>query len=731
MTEFPKVGDRFGAYLITRQVGHGGMGVVFAAEQHPLNRTVALKVLDPKYSGDPSFAARFSREAEVLAQMDSPHIVQVFDHGTVDGCLYLAMQWVSGGDLAEYLRHTGPLPIALAADIGAQIASALADAHAQGIIHRDIKPSNILLARTGQDLFAYLCDFGIAQGQESGLTQAGTLAGSMAFTAPERHQGAPATERSDLYSLGCLLWVLVSGHNPYSGTDFQVAQQHFAAPIPQVWGTSPAELALNKTLAGLLAKDPAQRPGTAVEAVAQLRELVRIAGSTPSAPPVPSDDRTRIRQTLPLTGSPLPSTPLPPTSLPPVPPPPADPTMLAGTTVRRDTLYDSGMGRSDSMPSMPSMPPAQPRSPGAQRQLIIVVGAVALALILAIGVGWWAISRIPGKASTSSQPGSTTTVWTTAPGSSQGPGSTTSTQPNSPQQREGANRISATIPLGITNPHGIALDVNRQRVFVAGFGSASVEVISSTTGAIETELSVGEKPESVVVDEDTGLLLVACEGSRSIELFSLDDLQQVGSIPTASGALRLSVDTQTHVAYVLAQGSSAIQRIDLSSRSDAGSIPGGDEPRDMAILPGTRTAYVAHWGAGQLTLVDLDSGSVSKTLPVGVNPNAVAISEQHRLALVANYVGASVTVVDLNAGAVINTVGVGQKPSRIVVDDAAGVAYVSCLDSDEVSVVDLNTLRVVRSLHTSSRPTGLALDSQTGTLYVTSFAGNVVQVFSA
>ena len=94
-------------------------------------------------------------------------------------------------------------------------------------------------------------------------------------------------------------------------------------------------------------------------------------------------------------------------------------------------------------------------------------------------------------------------------------------------------------------------------------------------------------------------------------------------------------------------------------------------------------------------------------------------------------VGASVTVVDLNAGAVINTVGVGQKPSRIVVDDAAGVAYVSCLDSDEVSVVDLNTLRVVRSLRTSSRPTGLALDSQTGALYVTSFAGNVVQVFSA
>jgi len=729
VTEFPRVGDRFGAYLITRQVGHGGMGVVFAAEQHPLNRTVALKVLDPKFSGDPSFAARFSREAEVLAQMDSPHIVQVFDHGTLDGCLYLAMQWVSGGDLAEYLHHTGPLPVALAADIGAQIASALADAHAHGIIHRDIKPSNILLARTGEDLFAYLCDFGIAQGQETGLTQAGTLAGSMAFTAPERHQGAPATERSDLYSLGCLLWVLVSGHNPYSGTDFQVAQQHFAAPIPQVWGTSPVELALNKTLSSLLAKDPAQRPGSAVEVVAQLRELARVAGSTPFAPPVPSDDRTRVRQTLPLTGSPLPPVPLPPTSIPSAPLPPIDSVLLAGTTIRRDTLHDPGMGSSaNSMPSMPSTPPTQPRS---QRQLAIVVGAAALALVLAIGVGWWALSRTPDKAGTTSRPGATTTVWTTPSGTSARPGSTASTQPAAAPQRDAAQRISATIPLSITNPHGVALDLSRQRVFVAGFGSASVEVISSATGTIETELPVGAKPESVVVDEGTGLLLVACEGSKRVELFTLDGLQQAASIPTASGALRLSVDSENHVAYVLAQGSSAIQRIDLSSRSDAGSIPGGNEPRDMAILPGNRTAYVAHWGAGQLTLIDLDGGSVSKTLPVGVNPNAVAISEQHRLALVANYVGASVTVVDLNAGAVIDTVGVGRKPSRIVIDDDAGVAYVSCLDSDEVSVVDLATLRVVRSLRTSSRPTGLALDSQTGTLYVTSFAGDVVQVFSA
>ena len=121
------------------------MGVVFSAVQRPLNRTVALKVLDPRFTNDPEFIARFTREGEVLARMNSPHVIQVFDHGRIGDCLYLAMQQVTGGDLAEYLQRNGPLPPSLAADLAAQVASALADAHALGIIHRDIKPSNCLL----------------------------------------------------------------------------------------------------------------------------------------------------------------------------------------------------------------------------------------------------------------------------------------------------------------------------------------------------------------------------------------------------------------------------------------------------------------------------------------------------------------------------------------------------------------------------------------------------------
>ena len=282
MTDFPKVGDQFGAFLITGVVGHGGMGVVFSARQQPLNRPVALKVLDPRFTDDPGFVARFTREGELLATMNSPHVIQVFEHGHVGDCLYLAMQHVAGGDLAHYLRKNGPLSQALAADLTAQVASALADAHAVGIIHRDIKPSNVLLATTGQDLFAYLCDFGIAPSAQSGLTQTGMLPGTLNFTAPERHEGHPADVRSDLYSLGCLWWSLLSGSNPYSGTDYQVAQQHFSAPVPQVQVFGAVEDSTNQLLERLMAKDPGRRPASAVacgitHAVDRGRSSVRAA----------------------------------------------------------------------------------------------------------------------------------------------------------------------------------------------------------------------------------------------------------------------------------------------------------------------------------------------------------------------------------------------------------------------------------------------------------------------
>lgn len=264
------------------------MGVVFEAVEEGLGRRVALKVLAVQLAGEPEFRARFVREATVLARSDSPHIIQVYSHGEQDGCLYLATQFVPGGDLAARVAAEGVPDPDVALDITAQVASALADAHAVGVIHRDVKPHNVLL-RPGQDqVHAYLCDFGIARDDESSLTGTGVVAGTYAYLAPERFRGEPATPMSDVYALGCLLWFLLTGRPPYDGGLVQLAQQHELAPVPQLPGASER---VNAFLRRAMAKDPADRHPSAAAAAGELREIrarggVRVGATTPG-PPTP------------------------------------------------------------------------------------------------------------------------------------------------------------------------------------------------------------------------------------------------------------------------------------------------------------------------------------------------------------------------------------------------------------------------------------------------------------
>lgn len=278
------------------------MGVVFEAIEENLGRRVALKVLAIQLAEHPEFRARFAREATVLARSDSPHIIQVYSHGEQDGCLYLATQFVPGGDLAARVRQEGlPGPEA-ALDITAQVASALADAHAVGVVHRDVKPQNVLLRPGRGEVHAYLCDFGIARDDESSLTQSGLIAGTYAYLAPERFRGEPATPASDIYALGCLLWFLLTGRPPFEGGMVQLAEQHELAPVPQL---PDAPDRLNAFLRRAMAKDPRARYGSAADAAAELR-AIRTDRQHLTAPFV----------VLPTSGPPVPASPSPPGSVP-------------------------------------------------------------------------------------------------------------------------------------------------------------------------------------------------------------------------------------------------------------------------------------------------------------------------------------------------------------------------------------------------------------------------------
>lgn len=162
MPALPEPPDQLGPYRILRRLGQGGMGTVYDALDTALDRHVALKLIAPGLADDPGFRSRFVREAQAQASLDSPHVVQVFAHGELDGQLFIATQLVPDGDLGRHLRRHGPLPREQAVAIVAQVADGLAEAHRIGLVHRDVKPSNVLLRHRGTDTVAYLADFGIA-----------------------------------------------------------------------------------------------------------------------------------------------------------------------------------------------------------------------------------------------------------------------------------------------------------------------------------------------------------------------------------------------------------------------------------------------------------------------------------------------------------------------------------------------------------------------------------------
>ncbi len=282
------MGERFGRYRVDRKIGHGGMGVVFAATQLDLGREVALKILSPDLAESEEYRVRFEREAAALAHLDSPHVIQIYDAGEHAGWLYLATQLVHGGDLKEHLSAHGPLPPTTALKVIEDVAEGLEDAHAAGFLHRDVKPANILLRASKRgDLHAYLADLGISRVAGDDQTATKGVIGSWAYMAPERHEGLPATEASDIYSLGCVLWAALTAHQPFDGTDMQVALGHLHQPVPQLgeehaWITPDLRAELNEILRTSMAKAPAERYETATafrDALGRVHRLLDVSST--------------------------------------------------------------------------------------------------------------------------------------------------------------------------------------------------------------------------------------------------------------------------------------------------------------------------------------------------------------------------------------------------------------------------------------------------------------------
>src|SRR5215510_8069188 len=237
-------GTEIGAYRVERLLGRGGMSTVYLAEQSGLKRMVALKVLSPETRDDERFRERFIRESELAASLDDPNVLPVYEAGEHEGLLYIAMRYVEGTDLKTLIREEGPLGLARAERIIDQVAKALDAAHAKGLIHRDVKPGNILLAPASESRgeHAYLADFGLSKqaATDSSLTGTGVFAGTMRYAAPEQFEGRRLDARTDIYSLGCVVFECLTGQPPFAGDqDATLMYAHIMEPPPRATAIRP------------------------------------------------------------------------------------------------------------------------------------------------------------------------------------------------------------------------------------------------------------------------------------------------------------------------------------------------------------------------------------------------------------------------------------------------------------------------------------------------------------
>jgi hypothetical protein len=401
--------DIAGRYRVLAKLGEGGMGAVYRAEQISLKRVVALKVLRPELSADPQLLRRFNAEAELVGRLHHPNTVSTYDFGTdADGSLFIAMEFIEGRSLRQALVAEAPFPLGRALAIAAQVAASIAEAHAFNIVHRDLKPDNVMLQERGRsrDVVRVL-DFGIAKlrddtrGTQMALTQAGDMLGTPQYMSPEQIRGEPIDGRTDVYSLGCILYEMLTARMPFEGaTVMAILSKHLLDfPVPPSQrrpelGLTPA---IDTLVMSALVKERDGRPTTMEVFGEQLGALLAaipgavnssvalnlIGGGSPSvatpavAPAVTGHGAT-VAVAAPLGTAPIPGAAAPAS----VPFAPAPALMPGGA---------------------PLIPGGEPLAspPRSRRGLFVALGLIAA---IGAGVGGWAATRGGGGASVGGDP---------------------------------------------------------------------------------------------------------------------------------------------------------------------------------------------------------------------------------------------------------------------------------------------------------------------------------------
>jgi serine/threonine protein kinase len=400
------IGHRLGDYMVEAVVGRGGMATVYRARDQRLGRAVALKILAPQLSHDHRFRERFVRESRLVASIDHPNIIPIYEADEREELLFIAMRYVDGSDMRKLVQSAGPLPVARAYRLFTQIASALDAAHANGLVHRDVKPANILVTESDH---VYLTDFGLTKSSsaEAGLTSHGHFMGTPRYVAPEQIRGLAVDGRSDLYAFACVVYEALAGLPPFQrDTELALLYAHVSHDPPPLTPYRPdLPHAVNQVMSRALAKTPADRYPTCQAFVSALRDAI---SGVEEDQPSPAGGRT----SWPPEVSSYPPASYPPASYPPASRPPTSypPASHSQTGYHPQASYPP-VSHPSTVSAQYSTPQAQGTKPRRKLPLGPLIGGCAILVSIVV-----AVALIVAKGG-----GDTAATWNTYPGSTAAP----------------------------------------------------------------------------------------------------------------------------------------------------------------------------------------------------------------------------------------------------------------------------------------------------------------------
>ena len=630
-------GQTLGHYRIQDKIGEGGMGMVFRAEQTAINRAVVIKVLSANLATDQGALDRFKREVDIIAQLEHPHILPLYDFGQIDDNPYIVMRFMAGGSLADRLRSRS-LSQEQRLRILEQTAEALDYAHEHDIIHRDLKPANILLDERGN---AYLADFGLAKTMEGtrDLTKTGSVLGTPAYMAPEQARGEKLDGRSDIYAFAVLTYETLGGRLPFSGaTTWDLIQKHLVEPPPSILSIAPHLPAeLDRVLTSGMAKDRARRPDSAVEFMRSVRAAL---GGAQFA----LDGVSQTGYVLP-------------------------PTAMAGT---RAAVRPAG--RAATQPLAPSVNPAAPAAQAPARKaasaawaIPVLGGVLAVGLVIAVvaAVAVFLVLQQTGTADTSGPKAVTYPVGRSPRALAfDGQAVWVANASSDTVARLRANRCESTpdscgevLGTYAVDTLPVALAFDGQSLWVASALNSTLTRLEPASGKTLGQFRLKGVPSALLMVE--GALWTADSISGAVTRISLDGtviartmLEQhpqalaydgasvwtanaeegsLTQIDAVSGEVRQTVKVDGQPAAVAYDGQrlwaaledkNQVIAVDPADGSVEGRVTVGQRP--LALLYDGRTLWTANQQGNSVSQVDVAAAAVLKTYPVPGGPYALA-----------------------------------------------------------------------------------------------------------